>query len=78
MEAQQARRILDRLVGYRLSPVLWKKVRPGLSAGRVQSVALRLIVDREREIAAFVPVEYWSVDVRLTPEDGGGCPSWPA
>ena len=68
VEAQQARRILDRLVGYRLSPVLWKKVRPGLSAGRVQSVALRLIVDRNREIAAFVPVEYWSVDVRLTPE----------
>jgi DNA topoisomerase-1 len=68
VEAQQARRILDRLVGYRLSPVLWKKVRPGLSAGRVQSVALRLIVDRDREIAAFVPVEYWSVDVRLTPE----------
>jgi DNA topoisomerase-1 len=68
VEAQQARRILDRLVGYRLSPVLWKKVRPGLSAGRVQSVALRLIVDRDREITAFVPVEYWSVDVRLTPE----------
>jgi DNA topoisomerase I len=68
VEAQQARRILDRLVGYRLSPVLWKKVRPGLSAGRVQSVALRLIVDRDREISAFVPVEYWSVDVRLTPE----------
>jgi DNA topoisomerase-1 len=68
VEAQQARRILDRLVGYRLSPVLWKKVRPGLSAGRVQSVALRLIVDRDREIAAFVPVEYWSVDVRLSPE----------
>ncbi|MGH7425300.1 MAG: type I DNA topoisomerase, partial [Candidatus Methylomirabilales bacterium] len=69
VEAQQARRILDRLVGYRLSPVLWKKVRPGLSAGRVQSVALRLIVDRERDIQAFVPVEYWSVDVRVTPQD---------
>ncbi|HEX9124440.1 MAG TPA: type I DNA topoisomerase [Actinomycetota bacterium] len=69
VEAQQARRILDRLVGYRLSPVLWKKVRPGLSAGRVQSVAVRLIVEREREIRAFVPVEYWSIDVRLTPED---------
>jgi DNA topoisomerase I len=69
VEAQQARRILDRLVGYRISPVLWKKVRPGLSAGRVQSVALRLIVDREREIRAFTPVEYWSVDVRLTPEE---------
>ena len=69
VEAQQARRILDRLVGYRLSPVLWKKVRSGLSAGRVQSVAVRLIVDREREIRAFVPLEYWSIDVRLTPED---------
>jgi DNA topoisomerase-1 len=69
VEAQQARRILDRLVGYRISPILWKKVRPGLSAGRVQSVALRLIVDREREIRAFTPVEYWSVDVRLTPDD---------
>jgi len=68
VEAQQARRILDRLVGYRISPVLWKKVRPGLSAGRVQSVALRLIVDREREIRAFTPVEYWSVDVRLSPD----------
>jgi DNA topoisomerase-1 len=69
VEAQQARRILDRLVGYRISPVLWKKVRPGLSAGRVQSVALRLIVDREREIRDFTPVEYWSVDVRLSPRD---------
>ena len=69
VEAQQARRILDRLVGYRLSPVLWKKVRSGLSAGRVQSVAVRLIVDRERDIRAFQAVEYWSVDVRLTPED---------
>ena len=68
VEAQQARRILDRLVGYRLSPVLWKKVRTGLSAGRVQSVAVRLIVEREREIRLFVPVEYWSIDVRLTPE----------
>jgi DNA topoisomerase I len=68
VEAQQARRILDRLVGYRLSPVLWKKVRTGLSAGRVQSVALRLIVDREREVAAFTPVEYWTVDARLAPD----------
>jgi DNA topoisomerase I len=68
-DAQEARRILDRLVGYRISPILWRRVRPGLSAGRVQSVAVRLIVEREREIRAFVPVEYWSVDVRLTPED---------
>ncbi len=68
VDAQQARRILDRLVGYRISPLLWRRVRPGLSAGRVQSVAVRLIVEREREIAAFNPIEYWSVDVRLTPE----------
>ncbi|MEA2556990.1 MAG: topoisomerase [Actinomycetota bacterium] len=68
-DAQEARRILDRLVGYKISPILWKRVRPGLSAGRVQSVAVRLIVEREREITAFNPVEYWSVDVRLTPED---------
>ena len=68
-DAQEARRILDRLVGYRISPILWRRIRPGLSAGRVQSVAVRLIVEREREIRAFVPVEYWSVDVRLTPED---------
>jgi len=60
-EAQQARRVLDRLVGYQVSPVLWDKVRRGLSAGRVQSVAVRLICDREREIQAFVPREYWSV-----------------
>jgi DNA topoisomerase-1 len=68
-DAQEARRILDRLVGFRISPILWKRVRPGLSAGRVQSVAVRLIVEREREIRAFLPVEYWSVDVRLTPQD---------
>src|SRR5688500_450599 len=68
VDAQEARRVLDRLVGYRISPILWRKVRPGLSAGRVQSVAVRLIVEREREIRAFDPVEYWSVDVRLTPE----------
>src|SRR3989442_5152275 len=65
VDAQQARRVLDRLVGYKLSPLLWEKVRRGLSAGRVQSVALRLIVDREREIRAFVPVEYWSLHARL-------------
>ena len=68
VDAQEARRILDRLVGYRISPILWRKVRPGLSAGRVQSVAVRLIVEREREIRAFNPVEYWSIDVRLSPE----------
>ena len=68
VDAQQARRVLDRLVGYRISPILWRRVRPGLSAGRVQSVAVRLIVEREREVEAFNPVEYWSVDVRLTPE----------
>ena len=65
VDAQQARRILDRIVGYQLSPLLWKKVRRGLSAGRVQSVATRLVVDRENEIRAFVPREYWSLDVEL-------------
>ena len=65
INAQQARRVLDRLVGYDLSPVLWKKVRGGLSAGRVQSVALRLIVDRESEINAFISEEYWSIDALL-------------
>ena len=65
VNAQQARRILDRLVGYKLSPALWQKVRRGLSAGRVQSVAVRLIVDREREILAFVPEEYWSIEAEL-------------
>ena len=67
-DAQEARRVLDRLVGYKISPLLWRRVQPGLSAGRVQSVALRLIVEREREIRGFEPVEYWSVDARLTPE----------
>jgi DNA topoisomerase-1 len=65
VQAQQARRILDRLVGYLVSPLLWKKVRRGLSAGRVQSVALRLIVEREREIERFVPTEYWTLGARL-------------
>lgn len=65
VDAQQARRILDRIVGYQLSPLLWRKVRRGLSAGRVQSVATRLVVERENEIRAFVPEEYWSLDVTL-------------
>src|SRR4029453_2771351 len=65
VNAQQARRVLDRLVGYKLSPLLWEKIRRGLSAGRVQSVAVRLITEREREIQAFVPVEYWSLHARL-------------
>ncbi|HEY4769942.1 MAG TPA: type I DNA topoisomerase, partial [Myxococcales bacterium] len=64
-DAQQARRVLDRLVGYQISPILWKKVRRGLSAGRVQSVAVRLVVEREEEIAKFVPVEYWSIEADL-------------
>ncbi|MEK7214200.1 MAG: type I DNA topoisomerase, partial [Chloroflexota bacterium] len=68
VNAQQARRVVDRLVGYSLSPVLWRKIRGGLSAGRVQSVALRMIVDREREILNFVPQEYWSIDAELTKE----------
>lgn len=66
VDAQQARRVLDRLVGYKLSPFLWKKVAQGLSAGRVQSVAVRLIVEREREIQAFKPVEFWSVEALLS------------
>ena len=66
VNAQQARRILDRLVGYKLSPFLWRKVRVGLSAGRVQSVAVRIIVDREEEIRAFKTKEYWSIDAQLT------------
>lgn len=68
VNAQQARRVLDRLVGYKLSPLLWRKVKKNLSAGRVQSVAVRLICDREREIMAFVPVEYWSITATLTPK----------
>ncbi len=68
VNAQQARRVLDRLVGYSISPILWEKVRGRLSAGRVQSVALRLIVEREREIEAFVPVEYWTIHAEFKPE----------
>ena len=68
VDAQQTRRVLDRLVGYQISPLLWDKVRRGLSAGRVQTVALRLIVEREREIGAFKPVEYWTLDALLHPE----------
>ncbi|MGI5839085.1 MAG: type I DNA topoisomerase [bacterium] len=70
VDAQQARRILDRLVGYNLSPLLWRKVRRGLSAGRVQSLAVRLISDREEEISDFIPREYWSITVRLQAKDG--------
>jgi DNA topoisomerase-1 len=70
VDAQQARRVLDRLVGYQISPLLWDKVRRGLSAGRVQTVALRLIVEREREIRAFVPKEYWSIHALLGAGEG--------
>jgi len=70
VNAQQARRILDRLVGYSISPLLWKRVKGGLSAGRVQSVALRLVVEREREIEAFLPVEYWTIEADLAKCDG--------
>ena len=68
VDAQQARRVLDRIVGYKMSPVLWKKVRRGLSAGRVQSVAVKLIVDREEEIEKFIPEEYWNIYVKLLDE----------
>ncbi len=70
VDAQQARRMLDRMVGYRISPLLWRKIKRGLSAGRVQSVALRIICDREEEINAFIPEEYWSLDALLVPEGG--------
>ncbi len=66
IDAQQARRVLDRIVGYQISPLLWKKVRKGLSAGRVQSVAVKLIVDREEEIEKFIPEEYWNIYVNLS------------
>lgn len=65
VDAQQARRVLDRLVGYKLSPILWKKIKRGLSAGRVQTVALRLVVEREREIEKFIPEEYWSIEAEV-------------
>jgi DNA topoisomerase-1 len=71
VDAQQTRRVLDRLVGYQISPLLWDKVKRGLSAGRVQTVALRLIVEREREINAFEAVEYWNIDAVLAPGKGG-------
>src|SRR6185369_178284 len=70
-EAQQARRVIDRLVGYQISPLLWDKVRRGLSAGRVQSVAVRLLVEREREIQGFVSVEYWQLTARLFQDAAG-------
>lgn len=70
VNAQQARRVLDRIVGYKLSPFLWKKVRPNLSAGRVQSVTVRMIVDREEDIKAFQPEEYWSIDAQLAKLEG--------
>lgn len=70
VDAQQARRVLDRIVGYKISPLLWEKVKKGLSAGRVQSVATKLVVDREREIEAFKPKEYWTIVVKLTDEKG--------
>lgn len=70
VNAQQTRRILDRLVGYKISPILWKKLKKGLSAGRVQSVAVKLIIDRENEIRSFVPEEYWTITVKLAAEAG--------
>lgn len=77
VNAQQARRILDRIVGYKLSPLLWFKIRKGLSAGRVQSVAVRLIVEREREIEKFVPIEYWEIYCDLKKQIGGNLPEAP-
>ena len=71
VDAQQARRAIDRILGYELSPLLWRKIKPGLSAGRVQSVATRLVVDREEDIRAFTPTEYWSMDITLSRIQGG-------
>ena len=65
VDAQQARRVLDRLVGYSISPLLWAKIKKGLSAGRVQSIALNLIIQREQEIKAFKPEEYWTLDAQF-------------
>ena len=70
VDAQQARRVLDRIVGYKISPFLWRKIRKGLSAGRVQSVAVRMVVDREEEIRAFKPEEYWSIDAMVAKQQG--------
>jgi len=72
VDAQQARRVLDRMVGYRISPLLWKKVKKGLSAGRVQSVVLKLVCDREEEIEQFIPEEYWTLEIDLSPVGGKG------
>lgn len=74
VDAQQARRVLDRIVGYQLSPLLWKKIRRNLSAGRVQSVAIRLVAQREKEIADFVPQEYWTLDAALQNKDARPSP----
>ena len=76
VNAQQARRALDHLVGFNLSPLLWKKIKTGLSAGRVQSPALRMIVEREREIEAFNPQEYWTIEADMSHEDRPSSPAW--